>query len=40
VLAVEAVARLRKRGYDARRLAGGFPDWKVKGLPIQIGTEQ
>jgi rhodanese-related sulfurtransferase len=40
VLAVEAVARLRKRGYQARRLAGGFPDWKVEGLPIQIGTGQ
>jgi len=38
VLAVEAVARLRKRGYHAQRLAGGFPDWKVEGFPIEMGT--
>ena len=40
VLAVEAVAKLRKRGYHAQRLAGGFPDWKVEGLPIEIGAER
>lgn len=37
VLAVEAVERLRQRGYDARRLADGLPDWRLAGLPISIG---
>src|SRR5499427_10258958 len=34
VLSVEAVAALRQRGYRARRLEDGFPEWKVAGLPI------
>jgi rhodanese-related sulfurtransferase/DNA-binding transcriptional ArsR family regulator len=35
VLSFEAVARLRERGYTARRLETGFPEWKVAGLPIE-----
>ena len=35
VLSFEAVARLRERGYTARRLATGFPEWKVAGLPVE-----
>jgi rhodanese-related sulfurtransferase len=30
----EAVLKLRRRGYRARRLDIGFPDWKAAGLPI------
>ena len=33
VLSFEAVALLRKRGYRARRLEDGFPEWKIAGLP-------
>ena len=34
VYADEAVAILRRRGYRARRLDTGFPDWKSGGLPL------
>ena len=34
VLSFEAVAALRAKGYDARRLEDGFPEWKAAGLPI------
>jgi rhodanese-related sulfurtransferase len=30
----EAVAVLRQRGYQVRRLEDGFPEWKVAGLPV------
>jgi len=39
VLAVEAVARLRKRGYAAYRFGDGFPGWKADGLPVRVGTD-
>ncbi|MGQ0750217.1 MAG: ArsR/SmtB family transcription factor [Betaproteobacteria bacterium] len=35
VLSFEAVARLRDKGYTARRLETGFPEWKVAGLPVE-----
>ncbi len=35
VLAYDAVARLRDRGLLARRLDGGYPEWRVAGLPIE-----
>jgi rhodanese-related sulfurtransferase len=35
VLSFEAVAALRKRGFRARRLETGFPEWKVAGLPVE-----
>jgi ArsR family transcriptional regulator len=34
VLAFEAVAALRARGFTARRLEDGFPEWKAAGLPL------
>ncbi len=37
MLAVEAVKRLRKRGYRARRLEEGFPEWKAEGRPVAVG---
>jgi rhodanese-related sulfurtransferase/predicted transcriptional regulator len=36
VFADEAVGMLTKKGFNAKRLVEGFPDWKLKGLPIQI----
>ncbi len=35
VLAFEAVATLRKKGFTARRLEEGYPEWKAAGLPIE-----
>lgn len=35
VLAYEAVARLRQKGFRARRLQDGFPEWKISGLPVE-----
>lgn len=35
VYADEAVSLLIKSGYNASRLQEGFPDWKVRGLPIE-----
>jgi len=37
VLSFEAVALLRQRGYQVRRLEDGFPEWKMAGLPIGHG---
>jgi len=35
VLAFEAVALLRKRGFNVRRLEDGYPEWKAAGLPVE-----
>jgi ArsR family transcriptional regulator len=29
------VAQLRKRGFKARRLEAGLPEWRAAGLPIE-----
>jgi rhodanese-related sulfurtransferase len=34
-LAFEAVAALRKNGFEARRLEEGYPEWKAAGLPVE-----
>jgi rhodanese-related sulfurtransferase len=34
VYADEAVAMLVKKGYKAKRLNEGFPDWNLEGLPV------
>ena len=34
VLAFEAVAMLRERGFEARRLEEGYPEWKAAGFPV------
>jgi rhodanese-related sulfurtransferase/DNA-binding transcriptional ArsR family regulator len=39
VLAVQAVERLRARGFQARRLAGGMPEWRLAGLPVAVGDQ-
>ena len=35
VLAFEAVALLRQRGFKARRLEDGYPEWKAAGMPVE-----
>ncbi len=35
VLAFEAVATMRKKGFNARRLEEGFPEWRTAGLPVE-----
>ena len=34
LMSFEAVLKLRKRGWKARRLRDGFPEWKAAGLPV------
>ena len=38
VYADQAVARLRKTGRRAQRLAVGFPEWKAAGLPVETAA--
>jgi rhodanese-related sulfurtransferase len=35
VLAFDAVARLREKGINARRMQDGYPEWKADGLPVE-----
>jgi len=35
ILAFDAVAKLREKGYRARRLQDGYPEWKSAGLPVE-----
>ncbi len=35
IYAHQAVAALRKRGFNARRLDGGLPEWREDGRPVQ-----
>ena len=35
VLAFEAVAKLRAKGFKARRLQDGLPEWRLAGLPVE-----
>src|SRR5215472_8167091 len=39
VYADEAVRELTKKGFRARRLADGFPEWERAGLPVTVGSE-
>ena len=39
VYADDAVRELVRRGYRARRLEDGFPEWKRAGLPVAVGEE-
>jgi len=38
VYADDAVRQLRRRGFNARRLEDGFPEWQRAGLPIAAGA--
>jgi len=35
VMSFEAVALLRRQGFEARRLEDGLPEWKAAGLPVE-----
>ena len=37
VYADDAVRALRARGFEARRLEDGFPEWRRAGLPVAVG---
>lgn len=37
VLAVDATAILRAKGYRAVRMKDGIPDWRAHGLPVAVG---
>jgi ArsR family transcriptional regulator len=37
VFSFESVAALRARGFRARRLEEGFPEWRAAGLPVEAG---
>jgi len=39
VYADDVVRELGRRGYHARRLQDGFPEWKEGGLPVAAGEE-
>ena len=38
VFAPDAVRLLRARGFSARPLRGGLPDWRQAGLPVAVGA--
>jgi rhodanese-related sulfurtransferase/DNA-binding transcriptional ArsR family regulator len=38
VLSYEAVALLRARGFNVRRLEDGLPEWRAAGLPVETGA--
>jgi ArsR family transcriptional regulator len=38
VLSFEAVALLRARGFNVRRLQDGLPEWRAAGLPVITGS--
>lgn len=38
VYADEAVRQLRRRGFVAKRLEDGYPEWKRAGLPVAVGA--
>jgi rhodanese-related sulfurtransferase/DNA-binding HxlR family transcriptional regulator len=38
VYADDAVRLLRRRGFEARRLEEGFPEWRRAGLPVAVGA--
>jgi rhodanese-related sulfurtransferase/DNA-binding transcriptional ArsR family regulator len=37
LMSFEAVAKLQQRGWKARRLEGGFPEWRAAGRPVESG---
>jgi rhodanese-related sulfurtransferase len=39
VYADDAVRELRRKGFRARRLIDGFPEWKRAGLPVAVGLD-
>jgi rhodanese-related sulfurtransferase/predicted transcriptional regulator len=39
VLAPQAVERVRAKGYKARRLQDGMPEWRLAGFPVAVGNQ-
>jgi rhodanese-related sulfurtransferase/DNA-binding transcriptional ArsR family regulator len=39
VYADDAVRLLRSKGFEARRLEDGFPEWKRAGRPVAVGSD-
>lgn len=39
VLAPQAIERLQAKGFNARRLVEGLPEWRLAGLPVAVGEE-
>jgi rhodanese-related sulfurtransferase/DNA-binding HxlR family transcriptional regulator len=39
IMSFEAVAKLRERGFSARRLEDGLPEWRAAGLPVEIASQ-
>jgi rhodanese-related sulfurtransferase/DNA-binding transcriptional ArsR family regulator len=35
LMSFDAVEKLRKRGFKAKRLENGFPEWRAAGLPVE-----
>lgn len=40
VLSFEVVAELRRRGFNARRLEDGLPEWRAAGMPVDAGASE
>ena len=40
VLSFETVAFLRSKGFTARRLEDGLPEWKAAGLPLEVAARE
>lgn len=40
VLAVKAVEVLRAKGFRAIRMEEGVPDWRARGLPVEVETKE
>lgn len=38
VLAPQAIEIMRRAGFRARRLAEGLPEWRLAGLPVEVGA--
>lgn len=38
LMSFEAVMKLRQRGWKARRLEEGFPEWRAAGRPVESGA--
>ena len=39
MLAFDAVAKLREKGFTAHRLDEGFPEWRKAGMPVEMKDE-
>lgn len=35
LMSFEAIEKLRKRGFKAKRLENGYPEWRAAGLPVE-----